>query len=405
MFVSLAIPVTGGAAEWTAEPSVSMRREYNDNLRMSIFPQKSVNGSMITPALDLGVAAPTWKLGFGAAATQRRYSGQEGLDRDDSLLRFSSLYSTERSTWQLGASRSRDSVVTSEELDSDTGAISAVEDRETDSISPSWTWMFSQTTQLQLSYAQTDVTYGESSLGATLYDYRYRATTAALTKQISELNQIFISGSYSEFHVPDTDFDSKTRSLQAGITRTFSETTRATFQAGLRRTDSFIKGGTPTYIFYTDPDTGITYVIQNGVSPDTRTQRTGSVFSGNLEKKFENTRLNMQLSRSLDPSGLGGQSEQDTFQIDLNRQVTARLRANVTANRLKVRNVEGNISGNERTYTSIGPDAYWQWSREWSVGMGYRYARLKRGYENEAADSNSANLWLIYRPQKMSISR
>jgi len=405
IFVSLTIPVTGGAAEWSAEPSVRLRREYNDNLQLSIFPQESVTGSIITPALDLGVGTPTWKLGFGAEATQRRYSGQEGLDRDDSLLRFSSLYRTERQTWQLSASRRSDSVVTSEEVDSDTGTVSAVEDRDTDSVSPSWIWMFSQTTQLQLAYQQTDVTYGENSQSVGLYDYRNQATAATLSKQISELSQIFISGSYSEFHVPDTSFDSKTRNLQAGITRSFSESTRGTLQAGLRRTESFTKGGTPTFTLFTDPNTGITYAIQTGVSPDTRTRQTGSVFSGNLETQFESTRLNMALSRSLNPSGSGGQSELDTFKIDLNRQLAARLRAYVTANAFKARTVEGNISSNDRTYYGIGPGADWQWSREWSVGMNYRYAHAKREFESEAAESHSVALTLTYRPLKMAISR
>ncbi|OGI56340.1 MAG: hypothetical protein A3D32_05020 [Candidatus Muproteobacteria bacterium RIFCSPHIGHO2_02_FULL_60_13] len=193
--------------------------------------------------------------------------------------------------------------------------------------------------------------------------------------------------------------------MQAGITRSFSESTRGTLQAGLRRTESFTKGGTPTFTLFTDPNTGITYAIQTGVSPDTRTRQTGSVFSGNLETQFESTRLNMALSRSLNPSGSGGQSELDTFKIDLNRQLAARLRAYVTANAFKARTVEGNISSNDRTYYGIGPGADWQWSREWSVGMNYRYAHAKREFESEAAESHSVALTLTYRPLKMAISR
>lgn len=397
------MPVTGGAAEWSAEPSVKLRREYNDNLRLSIFPQKSVNGNIITPALDLGVAGPAWKIGFGAEATQRRYSGQEGLDRDDSLLRLSSLYRTERHTWQMDVSRTRDSAVTNEQADSDIGTAQVLRDRETDSAAPAWIWMFSQRTQLQLAYRQTDVAYGENSLSTGLYDYRYRATTATLANQISELDQVFMSGGYSKFHVPITRFDSETRNLQVGITMNLTESTKGTLQAGLRRTESFTKGGTPIYSYYSDP-TGI-YRILTGVKQDARTQTTGSVFSGNLETKFENTRLNMALSRALNPSGSGGQVEQDTLNFDIVRQLTAHAAVSVKGSALKIRNIEGNITSSERTYYDLTPGALWQWSREWSVGMNYRYAHLKRIYEDKVAASNSVNLTLAYRPLKMSISR
>lgn len=403
MFASLTMPVTGGAAEWTAEPSIKVRREYNDNIRLTTQPHNSVNGSIITPSLNFGVNTPVWQTSGGGEVTQRRYSGEEGLDRDDNLLRISSLYRTERNTWQLNANRARDSVLTNEYISSDTGVVQTNKKRESDSIQPSWIWMFSERTQLQLAYQHTDVSY-EDALSVGLYDYRYRGTTATLANQISELNQIFISGSYSTFHVPVTGFDSSTRNLQAGITRVFSETMRGTVQAGLRRTESFTPGGNPIYTRFSTVFGDV--LVQTGVTQDTRSHKTGSVFSGNLETKFESTRLNMALSRALDPSGSGGQIEQDTFKIDLNRQLSARMTAYVTANANKVRTVEGNIiSSDERTYYGIGPSVYWQWSREWNVGMSYRYSYIKRAYENEPADAHSVNLTLTYQPLKMSISR
>lgn len=403
MFASFTIPVTGGAAEWTAEPAVKFSREYNDNLRLSIFPHNSVYGSIITPSLNLGVNMPLWSISGGVQATQRRYSGEEGLDRDDNLQRISSLYKTERSTWQLDASRTRDSTITSEEADSDTGVVQTLKKRETDRISPAVAWMFSERTRLQLSYQETDVSY-EDAVSVGLYGYRYRATTATLSDQISELNQIFMSGSYSVYHVPNTGFDSKTRNLQGGITRVFSETTRGTLQAGLRRTESFTRGGNPIFTYY-EVSPGVVIGVQTGVTQDVRSQTTGSVFSGNLETKFESTRLNMALSRSLDPSGSSGQIEQDTLKIDLDRRLAARATAYVRANAMKSRTAEGNILGRERTYYEIRPGAHWQWSREWSVGMNYRYARVKRELENEVADSHSVILALTYQPLKMAISR
>lgn len=400
---ALLAPAVGRAAEWTAEPSVKLRREYNDNLQLSIYPHKSVNGSLITPALDLGVASPRWNLGLNAEATQRRYSGEEGLGRDDSALKLTSLFRTERSTWQLDASRIRDSAVISESVDADTGTVEALKERETDTVSPTWTWMYSPITQLQLALRQTDVSYEENSLNAGLYDYRYSSAGATLGKRLSELNQIFVYGGYSEYHVPITGFDSETLNLQAGITRNFSETTKGTLQAGRRQTDSFTKGGTPIYTYY---QAGLTiYRIQTGVTQDSRTRSTGSVFTGSLETESESTDWNFSLSRSLEPSGSGGQVEQDQFKFAFNKRLSPLAGVNINGGALKLRTQEGNILSSDRTVYDFGPGAYWLWTREWSVGANYRFAHVKRVYENEAADSNSLNLWLTYRPLKMSVSR
>ena len=401
MFASLAIPVTGGAAEWTVEPTVKLRREYNDNIRLTTQPHSSVYGSIVAPSLNFSVNTPVWQTSGGGEFTQRRYSGEEGLDQDDNLLRISSMYRTERSTWRLDANQTRDSVL-ADEYSADTGFVQTQKKRELDSVRPSWIWLFSETTQLQLAYQHTDVSY-ENALSVGLYDYRYRDTTATLAKQISELNQIFIFGSYSAFQVPFTGFDSSTSNLQAGITRVFSETTRGTLQGGLRRTDSFTPGGNPIYTRFSTVFGDV--LVQTGVTQDTRSQKTGSVFSGNLETKFESTRLNMTLGRSLDPSGSGSQIEQDTLKVYLSRQMSARLAAYINANASKVRAVEGNISNAKRTYYDISPSVYWQGSREWTVGMYYRYAHVKREYESKAADSNSLGLSLTYQPLKMSISR
>ncbi len=399
----LLAPAVGRAAEWTAEPSVKLRREYNDNLQLSIYPHESVNGSLITPALDLAGAGPDWKIGFGGEATQRRYSGQEGLDRDDNSLKLNTLYKSERSTWQLDASRTRDSVITNEQADPDTGAVQSSKDRETDSLAPTWTWLFSQRSRLELAYEQADVAYDQNSLSTGLYDYRYRTFSATIANLLSERDQIFIYGGYSKFHVPITNFDSETLNLQAGFTRNLTETTKATLQAGRRRTESFTKGGAPIYSYYSD-STGI-YRILSGVTQDTRTQKTSSVFSGNLESKFESSDLSLSLSRSLDPSGSGGQVEQDQFRLKLNKRLSSRMSASINGSALKVRTQEGNISNSNRAFYDFGPGVYWQWTQEWSMGANYRYARLKREYENEAANANSLNLWLTYSPLKWSVSR
>lgn len=409
ILASLAMPHTGKAAEWTAEPAITARHEYNDNIGLSIHPHNSVRGSFITPRLDLGINTPIWQLGGGVSATQRRYSGQTGLDSDDKESRLSATYRTERNTWQLAANRSLYSLLSGDSISSDTGILQTQRQTLTESITPSWTWMYSERTQLQIVYQLSDVSYGNSqSVG--LYDYDYRSATVTLSNQLSELNRVFVTGGYSKFQVPFTGFESNTGNVQIGGTRNFSVTMSGTLQAGLRNTEAITRGGNPTGSFFDrfDPVTGQIvreFIPDGGVTQDSRRKTTSSVFSGNLVKKFEKSLATLAVSRALSPSGTGGQTEQDAVSFNLSNPLSPRLTLSVKANWQKSRAFEGNISNSDLTYHNFSSGIDWQWSRDWSVGTSYRYAHVNREHENAGADSNSVGLTLTYRPLKMTISR
>lgn len=404
---ALAMSPTGMAAEWFAAPAVTARHEYSDNINLSIHPHDSVRGSFITPSLDLGVNTPIWQLNGGVSVTQRRYSGQAGLDRDDSASSLSTLYRTERNTWQLSASRSQSSLLSGDLITSDTGIVQTQRQTLTESVTPSWTWMYSERTQLQVSYLLSNVSYGNSqSVG--LYDYDIRSTTATLSNRLSERTRVFVTGGYSRFHVPDTGFESNTGSFQVGATRNFSATTQGTLQAGLRNTESFTRGGNPIFTRFTTIDSNGEFVdvlVPTGVTQDSRRESTSSVFSGSLERRFEKSLIRFAVNRTLTPTGSGGQTEQDSVSFNLTDPLSPRLTLSVNANWQKSRAFEGNISNSDLTYYNFSPAIAWQWSRDWSVGMDYRYAHVKREHETVAADSNSVGLALIYRPLKMSISQ
>lgn len=401
--LTMVMPMKNMAAEWTAEPSVTARYEYNDNINLSIHPVSSVRGSLITPSLDLGVNTPIWQLSGGVSATQRRYSGQEGLDSDDSTSRMSALYRTERNTWQLTASRSQYSLLSSDLISTDTGALQFQRQTLTENVTPSWTWMYSETTQLQLMYLLSKVSYG-SSQSVGLFDYEYQSATATVTHRLSERDSVFVTGGYSIYQVPFTDFQSNTGNVQIGGTRNFSESMSGTLQAGLRNTESISKG--PRFVRFSTNTTSTGFIdIPTGETQEVRSQNIASVFSGNIEKKFYNTNIRAAVSRALSPSGSGGQTEEDSANLAVSRNITERVSGYLNLNYSKTRGTEGNISNNNRTYYSIQPGATWQLSREWDAGLNYRFARAKRDYETESAHSNSVVLMLSYRPLKMSISR
>jgi hypothetical protein len=146
-------------------------------------------------------------------------------------------------------------------------------------------------------------------------------------------------------------------------------------------------------------------IPDGGVTQDSRSQDTSVVYSGNIEKKFDNTNVRMSVSRALSPSASGGQAEVDTFNFSVSRNLTDRTVVYLNSYYYTTRGIEGNITNNDRTYYSVQPGATWQLSREWNAGLNYSYARVERDYEIESPYSNSVIFTLGYRPLKMSISR
>jgi hypothetical protein len=309
----------------------------------------------------------------------------------------------------VSASRSLSSILSGDLITSDTGVLQTQRQTLTKSVAPSWTWKYTERTQLQVTYQMSDVSFGNSqSVG--LFDYKNRSATVTLSNQLSERSRVFVTGGYSRFQVALTGFESNTGNVQIGGTRNFSETMSGTLQAGLRNTESITQGGNPTGSFFDrfDPMTGQIvreFVPDGGVTQDSRRETTSSVFSGNLEKKFEKASVRLAVSRTLNPSSSGGQTEQDAVSFNLRNPLTPRLTLSVNANRQETDIFEGNISNNDRTYSDFSSGIDWRWTRDWSVGMDYRYARVNREFENAAVDSNSVGLVLTYRPVKMAISR
>ena len=409
LIVTPGLSVIVRAAEWTAEPAITGRYEYNDNINLSIQPHSSVRGSFLTPSLDLAVNMPVWQVSAGLSATQRRYSGQAGLDRDDKTSWLSTAYQTERHTWQLAASRSLDSLLSTDIITPDTGVAQAQLQTETRSISPSWIWRYSELTTLKAVYQQSTISYDEDILNSSLYNYDYWATTARLSRQITEVNEIFVTGGYSRFRVPNTGFRSDTRSFQVGATRTFSETVQGTLQAGRRSTESLTRGGNPIYTLYSfiDPISGqiVDIKVQTGVTQDSREENTGAVFDGNLERKFERALARLTLSRSLNPTGSGGQSVQDTLGLIISHPLKERMTFSMNANLLETSYISGNITNTGLTYYDLSPGLNWQLLRDWTLGLNYRYAHVKRVSESESGKSNSVYSFVTYRPTKLSVSR
>ena len=393
----LAVSLPVQAAEWSIEPTLSLRSGYNDNIRMTRAEHDSVWETALTPAVRFGVAKENQGLFGNADVVARRFSGGDGredsdvLDREDAHLKLNAYHNTERDKFAANLNLTRDSTLDSE-LDEDLNVIEERATRLRKSITPSWTRSLTEKTRLDLSYSFTTVDYSDEIAPRDLVDYDYDVFSTSLVRQMTPRIQGTLSASYSRYQ-PETicDSDSDTLSLQAGISRTFSETLSASFLAGRRETTSDTVELTPTG-FVVDE-------IEN----------TGTVYSASLTKVLETGKLSATLSRSSSPTGDGELLDTTRLVLLGEHRFTETLRSSLRiefSDRETIASRAGGIRDqDDRQFFRVTPRLAWRWRREWELAGEYQYAEEDSDSFTDEATRNAAYLTLSYRPTKIYISR
>jgi len=387
LFTALVLPMSIQAAEWSAEPTISLRTGHNDNIRLTTQPHDSVWETALSPAVKFGVAKEHQGLLGNASATIRRFSGGSGresssaLDREDYYLNTNAYHNTQRNVFKANLDYRQDSLLDSE-LDQTGNVIDQRATRERITLGPSWEAMLNETTRLELGYQYTDVSFSDDPGVTDLVEYNYDVFSSSLIHQLSPRNQGTLSVTYSSYQ-PDTGLDSDTLSTQAGISRNFSETLVASFLAGMRKTTSDrISGG--------------------------ETDANGTVFSFNINKTLETGSLGMAISRSTNPNSDGELLDATRFILSGEHKFTetlgSSLRVEYTENETIVNRIGIEPNRSKQTFFRVKPMLSWRWQREWKLSGEYEYAENEDRFSNTAT-RNAFYLTLSYRPTKVYMSR
>ena len=412
LVIALAMPMSVQAAEWSAEPKISLRTGYNDNIRLTTAKHDSVWETTLSPSVKFGVAQENQGLSGDAGFAIRRFAGGSGqesndlLDREDYHLNTNAWHTTLRDSFEANLDYTRDST-----LDYQLDQGNVTEDRATReqfTLGPSWSRTLNELTRLDLSYQYTNVDYTDDS-GANLVVYDYHVASASLVRQLSPRIQGTLAAGFSSY-LPDNEYNSETLSLQAGLTTNFSETLVASFLAGQRQTtsDSFVGTG-----FCIGADPGATYPsCTNGISvpnglANTEVETTAPVFSASLTKTLETVSLSASLSRSSSPSSNG--ELLDATRLILagdykhTETLSSSLKIEYTENETIV-NQAGLPSQDTEEFFRVTPRVSWRWRREWSFAGEYQYAR-EDDVNRPKATRNAVYVTVSYRPPKRSIAR
>ncbi len=423
------------AAEWSVEPSINFREEYNDNIRFLTTAHTGVWQSRLTPSLRLSSKTEVSEVSGSAQFSINQYSGDPQVEnRNDQFYTLLTRLQSERNTWAMNASYKQDSTAESERAN--TGVVHQTRtQRSLLSLSPSWIRMLTERITFKLDYNYQDVKYDQHINN--LNDYTSQQAGGTLQYRLSERDTVSLAAIYSTteynpivsiypdgfplfnygsgtyLQIPgitgngnDTiSRKSSTRSVQVGLNHQFSENFIGYLSLGIRNTITTTghacNGDFGRISLYTG-----TFCTGAALHPliafADETSGNGSSFNASVEKKFESSKVSGFASRDTNPSG-SGLVETDKFGVSLNRSLTEKLTGSFDAIAYRTKYI-GVIYPGSRYYT-VEPKLNWRFTEWWTLDAGYRYARYEPESTASAITSNAVYLNLAYNWPKMAISR
>ena len=390
------------AAEWVAVPSIQLRGEYNDNIRLTNAEHDSSWAATLDPSLRLARRSETWDLGANARLRGTRYTGERQLDTVDRFLDGSLSRRFERGSFDASAGYARDTTLQNEFLDQDTGLATNKIDRTSRNLRLAGKGMFSERTFLEASLSWRDQKYGNNA-GTNLLDYDYFTPSLTLSHQLNAKTRLFGVLSHSRLDYDTaSDFESKTDSLQLGASHEFTETWSINGSIGSRRTRT--SSLVPVAIPRPALEFLFPFVYDVVLEPrDSRT--TGLVYNLNLTRELETGDISLAASRSVTPSSTGSETDTTSVTLSGSHRFTPQLSARMAASYLQSETVGGTQTLADADRYRLSPSLSWRLDRDLLLSAGYVYTRVKRDATTGDVDSNALYVSLSYSWPRMAVSR
>ncbi len=375
-----------GAAEWSAEPSMTVRGDYNSNLLLLPGSRESVWGIWLSPGTKFAGSTENLQVSGRVAADFVKYFGETDRALTNLYFPLSVQYMTERETFGFDGGFTRDNTLMGEAIQ--TGVVVGFTQRNLLTLGPSWTHALTERLSTQVSYQYANATY-EDGFRLGLVNYTTQGGSGGLLYQPTEADRVNLSVSYTNFNAPQAnDLVSEIYSAQLSLTHNFTETLTGTITGGPNLVHATINAGGPLL----------------------SSQSTLFVGSANLKKSWEDASVMFDLGRQIYPSGFGLLVQTDrvgvTVAKDFNEQWSTSLSAfalfasAISTEASLIRNFQ------DSRYVNITPRVTWKFSQWGQVDFMYSYVNRHVDIVGFAdAFANIASVMLTYTPPKLSVGR
>ena len=383
----LAIADQGGAqaAEWSVEPSMSVKGEYNSNLIMAFGPQQSTLGYWISPAARFTGATESLQVSSRLGADYVQYYGGRDATIVNLYFPLSVRYRDERSVWGFNGGLTRDNTLRSELLQ--TGVVLAFAQRNLWSANPTWTYNLTERVSAESSYQYQNAEYDNGGLRFGLVGYEVHTTSETLSYQVRDTTSVQITGLFTRFLAPErNDMASDTYGVQVGGTHAFSENMTLSASGGPRFIGNHIHSG----------------------SHSLEDHSTAWVFNGKLTRRFERGSLSLDIGREIYPSGLGLLIQSDRLAANASYELTEKVAISLNGQVAIVNPVQTStllIPARETRFFTVAPTVNYRVGEYWSIEAGYAYSRRELEGLDQSGVSHAARFMVTYFPLKWSVGR
>ncbi len=367
------------SAEWSAEPSVSLKGDYNSNLTLTFFPHAEVWGYWVSPAVTFAGSTETLRVSAKAAADFVRYTGGEDVSFTNLYFPLSARYRREQDTWSLEGGFTRDNTLLGELQQ--TGVRVSFTQRNRWTVNPAWTRALTEKLSVQGGYQFADASY-DNGLRLGLIDYQVHGANGAVLYDMTERDQGQFTGHYVTFSAPDARLRSVYYGATAGMTHFFSETTSGTLSGGPRQVSTSQFGLKDSELVW--------------------------LFAANLRAQGERSSLQIDVGRDINPSGLGLLIQTDRAAVTVSSAVTETVTASITGQILLASGIATQglaFRFPDQRYVSATPKIAWRMTDWWGLTMSYTYAQLDIDHPSRTAGAHSTFVMLTYTMPKLAVSR
>lgn len=365
------------AAEWSVAPSLGAKGVYNSNLLLTPLPHHETYGYWVTPAVELSGNTERLDMSSRVAADVVGYFGGEDRQFTNVFVPVSIRYRTEKDVIGFTGGLNRDNTLISE-LQA-TGVVLQFAQRNQWTFNPTWTRSLTEKVSFQSGMQFSDTTY-ES---ARLVDYRLLGGSGGVLYQVTERDQVHLSGTYVDFHTTDSPspFRASFPGVDLSVTHAFSESLTGTVHGGPRflHSNSQVSGANIT------------------------TDDTVWLAGASLRKSFERAALQVAFARDLVPSGFGLLIQTNRAEASGSYDFSETLACSVNVVGVltsgKTRVAIGGVFP-DSSYVSVAPKLSWKFREWWQAEVSYMYRWRDIDTQADSASSHGTTFMVTYYPPK-----
>jgi len=364
------------SAEWSAEPSLSVKGEYNSNLLL-FNGNNEVWGYWVSPGVKFKGATESFELEGNAKGDFIHYYGSQDRGLTNMFFPVRASYRLERLTFGFDGAFTRDNTLMGELRQ--TGLVIAFTQRNLWTATPSLTVGITERLNWQVGYQFTDATY-ENGQSLGLVNYQINGGSSELSYELRERTKIRLTGEVTNFVAPQKQQEWTYEGVGMGGSHNFSESVSATVWGGVRFVNT-TQGGVPGGS-----------LSQNDVV---------WVYNANIKKEFERSTILVEGSRDIYPSGFGLLLQTDRVGGSVSHKLTENLTASLSG-ALYFTSAVATISGSfpQTRYDVINPKLSWKFAQWWTLDLSYSYAERAIGSLNQWNYGNSTFVMLTYTGDK-----